>query len=139
MSSGGAAVMLYDGTCGLCASSVQFILRHERHRSLRFAPLQGAFAGTIRARHPELHDVDSMVWVEPAGDGAVEAAYVRSAAVLRAAQYVGGAWRLAAIGWIVPRPLRDAIYNFVARHRHRVFGAEQCYLPPPDVRARFIE
>jgi predicted DCC family thiol-disulfide oxidoreductase YuxK len=138
MSTGGA-VMLYDGTCGLCASSVQFILRHERQRSLRFAPLQGAFAKAVRSRHPELHDVDSMVWVEPARQGAVESTYVRSAAVLRAAQYVGGAWRLAAIGWIVPRPLRDAIYNFVARHRHRVFGAEQCYLPPPDVRARFIE
>ena len=131
-------VLLYDGACGLCASSVQFILARERRDSLRFAPLQGTLAAAIRARHPEIDGVDSMVWVERAGEPD-ERVHVRSAAVLRAAQYVGGVWGVATVGWLVPRTVRDAAYDFVARHRHRIFGAEQCYLPPAAVRARFLE
>ena len=132
-------VLLYDGACGLCAASVQFILRHERRHELRFATLQGAFAEAVRARHPELSRVDSMVWVEPAGGRSPELVFVRSAAAHRAARYLGGIWRLAAIGWLVPPFVRDAAYSFIARHRHRLSGAEQCYLPSPDVRARFID
>ena len=132
------AVLLYDGACGLCASSVQFILAREPGHSLRFAPLQGTLAAAVRARHPEIDGVDSMVWVERAGEQG-ERVHVRSAAVLRAAQYLGGVWRLAAAGWLLPRALRDAAYDFVARHRHRMFGTVQCYLPPPDVRARFLD
>ena len=132
-------VLLYDGTCGLCAGSVQFILRHERRHELRFATLQGPFAEAIRARHPELSRVDSMVWVEPAAGRSREQVFVRSTAALRAARYLGGIWRLAALGWLVPPLVRDAVYNVIARHRHRLSGAEQCYLPTPDVRARFID
>jgi len=139
MSGDANAVLLYDGACGLCASSVQFVLKHERRHELRFAPLQGTLASSVRSRHPELDQVDSMVWVEPARAGRPEHVHVRSEAVLRAAVYLGGLWRLAAVGWILPRVLRDALYDLVARHRHRLFGAEQCYLPPPDARARFLE
>ena len=128
----GRAVLLYDGACGLCASSVQFVLRHESRQDLLFAPLQGELAADVRAQHPELAAVDSMVWVE---DGRT---FVRSAAVLRTASYLGGIWKVAALGWLVPRAVRDMAYDFVARHRHQWFGAEQCYLPPPDVRKRFL-
>src|SRR5687768_6749172 len=100
-------LLLYDGSCGMCAASVQFILRHERRHTLQFAPLQSAAAAAIRARHPELEGVDSMVWVEPDGAGRGERIAVRSAAVIDAAKYVGGAWRLAAIGRLLPARLRD--------------------------------
>ena len=132
-------ILLYDGACGLCASSVQFILRHERQQALWFAPLQGTTAAAVRARHPRLAGVDSMVWVEPPSAGHPERVFVRSAAVLRAGAYLGGAWRASAVAWLIPAALRDVAYDFVARHRHRMFGAEQCYLPPPDVRKRFLE
>jgi predicted DCC family thiol-disulfide oxidoreductase YuxK len=130
-------VLLYDGACGLCAASVQFVLRHERRRGLRFAPLQGPFAAAVRDRHPELAGVDSMIWIESAVHG--ERIYVRSAAVLRVARYLGGAWRLAAAGWLLPQSWRDALYDTVARHRHELFAPEQCYLPPADVRSRFLD
>ena len=81
-----------------------------------------------------------MVWVEPAGNGHGERVEVRAAAVMRAAKYLGGPWRLAALGAAVPRPLRDAVYDLIARHRHRLFGdPAQCYLPPAAVRARFLD
>jgi predicted DCC family thiol-disulfide oxidoreductase YuxK len=133
-----APVLLYDGACGLCASSVQFILRHERQRDLRFAPLQGAFAADVRRRHPHLTTVDSMVWVE-SPQQRDERVYVRSTAALRAARYVGGAWALLSAATVVPMVWRDGVYDFIARHRHRLFGNEQCFLPPPEVRARFLE
>ena len=133
-------VLYYDGTCAFCAASVQFILKHERRGTARFAALQSAAGEALRARHPELAGVDSMVWVEP-GDGTrTEAASVRSTAALKAAAYVGGPWRAALIGWIVPAPIRDGVYDLIARHRHRLLrGGERCFLPPPAARSRFLE
>ena len=142
MTAGGTAMLLYDGSCGFCAESVQFVLRHDRRRrTLWFASIQGATGSDVRARHPELDDVDSVIWYErdAAADGDV--LLVRSAAVLRVLRYLGGGWRLLAwLGALVPRPLRDRAYDFVARHRHKlVRGAPVCVIPDPDQRERFVD
>jgi predicted DCC family thiol-disulfide oxidoreductase YuxK len=118
---------------------VRFVLRHERRHSLRFAALESDIGRAIRSRHPELGVVDSMIWVEGAGSPR-ERVLTRSAAALEVARYMGGAWRLAAAGRLVPRPLRDAVYDFIARHRHSLVAeGEQCYIPPPAVRTRFVD
>jgi predicted DCC family thiol-disulfide oxidoreductase YuxK len=132
-------ILLYDGECGLCAGSVQFILRHEpahRRESLRFAPLQSALGRQVRARHPELAQVDSVVWFEPsAGDGRVR---YHSAAGLAVLRHLGGFWgMLGALGWLVPRPLRDAVYRAIARRRFDLV-APACLLPTAEQRARFL-
>jgi len=133
-------VLFYDGTCGFCAASVQFILAHERRDTARFAALQSAAGDALRARHPELAGVDSMIWVEAGDDARTETVSVRSSAALKAAAYVGGPWRAALIGWAVPAPLRDAVYDLIARHRHRLLrGGERCFLPPASARSRFLE
>src|SRR6202047_366084 len=82
----GIQVLLYDGTCAFCAESVQTVLRHDRRGTLKFAPLHGVFAASVRARHPELESIDSMVWVDLAPGGS-EQVLVRSAAALRVARY----------------------------------------------------
>ena len=132
-------VLLYDGDCGLCAGSVQFLLRHEpphRRAALRFAPLQGAFAAQVRARHPELVGVDSVVWVDPSNP--VAPVRVRSDAALQALTHLGGGWALmAALGRVVPRMVRDAVYDRIARHRLSL-AAPRCLLPTPEERARFL-
>jgi predicted DCC family thiol-disulfide oxidoreductase YuxK len=89
-------------------------------------------------RHPDLAGVDSLIWVE--GDGPNERVWVRSAGAMRLGRYVGGAWGLlAALGAIVPRPLRDAAYDAFAKRRYRWFGtSESCELPTPEERHRFI-
>jgi predicted DCC family thiol-disulfide oxidoreductase YuxK len=133
-------VLLYDGTCGFCAESVQLVLRHDRRGTLRFAPIQGALGTAVRASHPELEGVDSMVWVEPRPTGASSRVLTRSDAGLRIARYLGGWWRLAGAFGVVPRPIRDAAYNLVARHRHRLLaGGPACLVPEPEVRARFLD
>jgi len=134
-------VLLYDGECGFCAGSVQFLLRHESGGSaapVRFAPLQGRFGATVRAQHPELAEVDSVVWFD-AGAPSGERVLVRSAAALAAMHTMGRGWALlASLGRLVPRALRDPVYNAIARRRLDI-AAPACLLPTPAQRARFLD
>ncbi|WP_396219739.1 thiol-disulfide oxidoreductase DCC family protein [Gemmatimonas sp.] len=131
------SVLLYDGECGFCAGSVQFVLRHEpaaARARLAFAPLQGPFGSRVRAQFPELIGVDSVVWYDPSGPSV----RVRSAAALAAVAHLGGVWAVAAaLGRLVPRPLRDAVYDLIARRRFEI-AAPACLLPTPEERSRFL-
>ena len=133
-------VLLYDGLCGFCDGTVQFVLRHDRRGTLKFATLQGEFARAVMARHPEVVGVDSLVLVEPDDMSGGEKVYVRSGGALRVARYLGGPWHLARALAVVPRFLRDWAYDGFARIRYRVFGRyESCPIPSPEQRARFID
>jgi predicted DCC family thiol-disulfide oxidoreductase YuxK len=136
---GPGPLLLYDGTCGFCADTVQFVLQHDvRARTLRFASLQGPIGTAIRERHPELASADSVVWLEGFDD---TAPLVRSAAALRVMEYLGGAWApLAALGRVVPVRMRDWGYDLVARHRHRLgLAGAACVIPTEEERARFLD
>jgi predicted DCC family thiol-disulfide oxidoreductase YuxK len=131
-------VLLYDGSCGMCSESVQVVLKHDRRGTLRFAALQGEFGMLTIAHHPELRSVDSMIWVEQDESGA-ERVVIRSTAALRIAAYLGGIWRVALIGYVLPTPVRDGLYNFIARHRHQIMGSrENCLVVTPEIRSRFL-
>jgi len=134
---GPSPVLLYDGLCGFCDGAVQFILRQDPHGSMRFAPLQGDTARDVLARYPELQGVDSLILVEDAG--ASETAVARSEAVLGVAAYLGGIWSWSALLRIIPRRIRDWGYALFARHRFRFFRRyEECLIPTPEVRERFL-
>jgi predicted DCC family thiol-disulfide oxidoreductase YuxK len=133
-------VLLYDGTCGFCAESVQLVLRHDRRQTLRFAALQGEFGAAVRARHPALDWVDSIVWVEAAGESEPERVLVRSDAALRVARYLGGWFTLVRLGTLVPHALRDRVYDLIARHRHQLLTTgPSCLVPSAEVRGRFLD
>jgi predicted DCC family thiol-disulfide oxidoreductase YuxK len=133
-------VLLYDGTCGFCARSVQLVLRHDRRMTLRFAALQGEFGALVRGRHPELERIDSIIWIDPPAAAGVARVLVRSDAALRVARYLGGWWTLTLPFLLVPRFLRDALYDAIARHRHRLLGSgPSCLVPAPEVRERFLD
>jgi predicted DCC family thiol-disulfide oxidoreductase YuxK len=131
-------VLLFDGDCPLCHASVRFVLRHERRPDLRFAPLGGPAARRLLADRPDLAAVDSLMWVEHIGSGGGKRVLVRSAAALRTARSLGLPWSLLSILWIVPRPLRDAVYDAVARRRRRLVRADRCPPLPPAARERFL-
>jgi predicted DCC family thiol-disulfide oxidoreductase YuxK len=130
-------VLLYDGLCGFCNGTVRFILARDRSGPMRFAPLQGEFARGVLARHPEVAGVDSLLLLERRADG--ERVYVRSAAALEVAAYLGGAWRAVGLLRVVPAFIRDRLYDVFARFRYRWFGRYQaCPVPEPGVRERFL-
>jgi predicted DCC family thiol-disulfide oxidoreductase YuxK len=138
MATSASAIILFDGVCNLCHGVVQFIIRHDAAGRFRFAALQSPAGQALLAAHgcatqAALADPDSVVLL---ANGRV---YTHSAAVLRIAHLLGGGWRLAAAGWLLPRPWRDGLYRFVARHRYRWFGRQEaCWLPTPALRARFL-
>lgn len=134
-----APVLLYDGVCGICNRSVQSILRFDRHGTLRFAALESDFARAVIERHPELWDVDSMVFVENPGRPDERFA-VRSAAALQVLRYLGGPFRLLLAARIIPVGLRDWLYDRFAAARYRLGGRhDTCPIPGPGVRARFLD
>jgi predicted DCC family thiol-disulfide oxidoreductase YuxK len=126
-------VLLYDGHCALCNWAVRLVVRFDRKRTMRFAPLSGPTAASALAGRPELKAVDSLVLLY--GDRA----RVRSEAVLGVLRYLGGPWRVLLVGRLVPREIRDSLYDIIAHWRKRVFGAyDSCPLPPPEARERFL-
>lgn len=129
-------IVLFDGVCNLCNSAVQFILDRDPGAQFRFASLQSEpAAALLRAHglHPPVGDPESIVLVE---DGR---AYESSTAALRIARRLPGAWKLAYAAIVVPRFVRDAVYRFIARNRYRWFGKKEvCWVPTPELRARFL-
>ncbi|HEX2202676.1 MAG TPA: thiol-disulfide oxidoreductase DCC family protein [Longimicrobium sp.] len=131
---GGPPVVLFDGVCNFCNASVNFIIDRDPRGRLRFAALQSeAGEAFLRGAGMPTADFDTVVLVE---DGRV---HTRSDAALRIARRLSGAWPLLAAFRVVPRPLRDLVYDLVARNRYRLFGKrDACMLPSPEVRARFL-
>ncbi len=136
------SVLLYDGACAFCAAAVQFILKHERPHTLRFSTRQSEFGKGVCERHPEVVGTDSLIWFDNSDPSRKERVLVRSDAVLRVAEYMGGPWRVLALGRIAPRFLRDTAYKWVALRRHRLRAKSpqgECPVPPPNVRARMLD
>lgn len=127
-------IVFFDGVCGLCNGSVDWLMARDRRSVLRFAPLQGETA--LRTLGAPQGDPESwsMVLVDETGR------YWRSEAAIRIVRHLGGPWAL--VGRVlgaVPRGLRDAAYRWIARNRYRYFGKhETCRLPTPAERARFL-
>lgn len=138
---GHAPLLIYDGDCAFCARSVRLILRFDRRRTVRFAARDGVHGAAVRARHPALASVDSLLWVEGRAAGAREVVRTHADAALAAARYLGGGWTvLAVLGGLVPRPVRDAVYRLIARNRHRLGGgAAACVVFTPEERARTLD
>jgi len=136
MSDAAHAIVLFDGVCNLCNGSVLFIIDRDRSAYFRFAALQSEAARRVLAglgRTPRDGDPESIILVE--GDRM----YEQSSAALRIVRRLRGAWKLLYAFVIVPRPLRDVVYRFVARHRYRWFGrTSECRVPTPELRERFL-
>ena len=133
-------ILLYDGTCGFCAESVQFVLARDRKGTLRFAALDSATGRAILERHPEVRGFGSVLFVEPDYGATPERVFAHSTAALRVAAYLGGSWRLLQLARLVPSPIRDAVYRLIARHRHRLSAnGPVCVIPSAQDRARFLE
>ena len=126
-------MLVYDGECGFCNRSVQFILRHERRRDLLFVA-RGTELGRRLRRSYGMEAVESMLWIE--GDRV----FAQSDSVIKTAEYLGGWWsRLARVASLFPASLLNLMYKVIARSRRKLMRASaNCVVPTPEQRSRFL-
>lgn len=127
-------IILFDGVCNLCNGSVQFVIKRDPKKVFRYAALQSDFAkNLLESLNQPAPDVESVILV----DG--EAVYYRSDAALRIAKHLNGAWPMLSVFLIIPRFIRDAVYNFIGRNRYRWFGKqESCMIPTSELKSLFL-
>lgn len=128
-------ILLFDGDCNVCNASVDFVIARDPQARFRFASLQSDVAARLLEQAGAPADLpDSVVLLDEAG------VHTRSDAAIRVAGRLGPPWSLLTVARIVPRPLRDRVYAWVARNRYRWFGRQSaCRLPTPELRARFLD
>jgi predicted DCC family thiol-disulfide oxidoreductase YuxK len=127
-------VILFDGVCNFCSASINWIIRRDRRRRFRFAPLQSAAGERLQREHGlDPAALDTFVVIEG------KRASVRSTAALRIARRMGFPYSVVYPLIVVPAPGRDFVYDAFAKRRYRWFGRkDECMVPTPEVRERFL-
>lgn len=126
-------IILFDGVCNLCNSSVQFVIKHDKKEVFQFSSLQSDFGRQILEQNG-LSGINlfSLILLDKGN------IYTQSTAVLRIAKKLGGFWSLLYVFIIVPKFLRNGIYNWVARNRYKWFGKQEaCWVPTENLKRRF--
>ena len=128
-------IIVFDAKCLLCSAWVKFLLRHDKQHLFQFASIQGARGQALLAQNGlQADNLETLLLVSKDG------AYRHTAAIFRVLHALGWPWRLAWLGWVVPAPIRDRLYRWVARNRYLMFGqSEACYIPRPEDRTRFLD
>lgn len=127
-------IVIFDGVCNYCSSVVAFIIRRDTRGIFRFAPFQSDAGRALLEKYNVPRDyLDSFILIE---DGRL---YTRSEAGLRLWRRLGGVWGFLYAFIAVPAPVRDAVYDFIARNRYKWFGRKDaCMVPGPEARDRFL-
>lgn len=127
-------IILFDGVCNLCDSAVQFIIRRDKKNTFLFASLQSEMGQRILAQYNFPGDeLNSFILVEN------NKAYTRSTGALKVVKKLKGLWPLLYGFMIVPKFIRNWVYNWVGRNRYKWFGKkEECMIPTPELKARFL-
>jgi predicted DCC family thiol-disulfide oxidoreductase YuxK len=127
-------IVLFDGVCNLCNGAVQFIIRHDKKNIFMFASLQSEVGRKILEQYNfPLDELNSFILIEN------NKAYTRSTGALRVAKKINGLWPLLYGFIIIPKFIRDSIYNWVAGNRYKWFGKKDaCMIPTPELKARFL-
>lgn len=129
-------ILFFDGLCNLCNQFVQVVIRHDKKNSFRFSSLQSETGKLVLAHILKERGAipDSLVLLYK---GEI---YIKSAAALKTASMLKGLYPLLTVGYILPRPLRDVIYDWVAKYRYKWFGKrDECMVPTAELQSRFLD
>jgi predicted DCC family thiol-disulfide oxidoreductase YuxK len=128
-------IILFDGVCNLCNATVNFIIRHDRKDIFRFAPLQSSISHELLTQYKiKGKDMETIILIKK------ERIFTRSTAVIKIAGRLQGGWKLFYGMIIIPKFLRDGIYQWISKHRYHWFGRkESCMVPSPTILYKFIE
>jgi len=135
MSNSEPHILLFDGFCNLCNSIVQFTIKRDPKGKFKFASLQSESGQAMLNKFGlPADDFDSFVFIQQ------EKYFLKSSAGLHVLKELGGVWKLFYVFIIFPGPLRDFIYNIIAKTRYSVFGKrDTCMVPTPDIEERFLK
>lgn len=128
-------IVLYDGVCNFCNSSVNFIIKNERQSELMFASLQSDFGqNLLRKYNEQTDDFESIIFISDAGVSK------KSEAAFKIAGFLKPPWRWLGVFNVLPTFITDFFYSIVAKNRYAVFGkTETCSIPTPALRSRFLD
>ena len=127
-------IILFDGVCNLCNTSVQFIIKRDSTGYFKFASLQSETGQSLLKKHHVNNDLNSVVLIEN------ETVYLKSSAALRVCSKLGGPWPILSIFRILPPFFTDLLYDIAAKNRYKWFGKkESCMLPLPEWKHRFLD
>lgn len=127
-------IILFDGICNLCNASVQYVLKHDKQKLFRFASLQSESGQKLLVQNNLSHTVfNSFVLIQN------EKVYIKSTAALMVAKQLNGFIKIVYAFIIVPKFIRDAVYNLISKNRYKWFGSkDHCMLPTPELQSRFL-
>lgn len=127
-------IILFDGVCNFCNSTVNFVIKRDRKASLHFAPLQSDIGQQLlKEHHLPTDKMNSFIFIEKGK------AYTQSTAALKVCKYLRRLWPLFYSFIIIPKFIRNGIYDWIAKNRYKWFGKKQeCMIPTADVRNRFL-
>ena len=129
-------IVLFDGVCNLCDSSVQFIIKHDKKDIFRFASLQSEIGQQLmNERGIDSEEIDSIILIIPG-----QAYYTKSSAALEIAKDLSGGYSLLGNFLYLPEFIRNSVYDFIARNRYKWYGKkDNCMIPTPELKAKFID
>ena len=130
-----ANLILFDGVCNLCSNSVQFVIKRDKSKRYHFASLQSQTGQKLLwENNMNAENFDSFILLER---GKI---YTKSTAALRVAITLGWFWWMLGIFLVVPVPIRNAVYNYIAKNRYKWYGKkEECWIPTPELKERFLD
>ena len=128
-------IILFDGVCNLCNAAVKFIIKRDKKNVFRFASLQSAFGREVLKKfNLSAHAYNSFILFDR-GE-----LFSKSTAALMVARQLSGGWPLIYCFMIVPRFIRDAVYNLFANNRYKWFGKEnECRAATPALKSKFVD
>ena len=127
-------ILLFDGVCNLCNHFVQFVIKRDQSAFFHFAALRSDQGKALLQKHRlSTENIDTVVLIMN------DKAYTRSSAALQVLRHLGLPWSLMTVFFVLPKGLRDVIYNFIAKNRYKWFGRqESCMMPTEELKSRFL-
>ena len=128
-------IILFDGVCNLCNSSINYVIDHDKKDVFRFASLQSELGKTIQDYLGIKNtNLDTIILYIPN-----EAYYIKSTAALKIMITFSGIWKLMQLFTIIPAPIRDFVYNYIAKNRYKWYGKqESCRIPTIELKSKFL-
>lgn len=128
-------IILFDGVCNLCNASINYVIDRDHRDIFRFVSLQSDLGQTIQRYLGIAEDnLDSIILYIPK-----EAYYTKSSAALKVMKEFKGLWKLMQVFTIIPKSIRNLVYDFVAKNRYKWYGKqEHCRIPTPELKAKFL-